>query len=152
MMTGTPEYAAYQRAKNRCNDPNHPRFDDYGGRGIRFLFTSFAQFLAEVGRRPAGWFPSGRPIYSLHRIDNDGNYEPGNVRWATAKEQQEPGARRRQRSTCRPILSETQRISKLTGLSLREINKRLLPARDALTMARSALARLGMAGGEAGAV
>jgi hypothetical protein len=144
-MTGkpTPEYAACQRAKNRCNDPNHPRFNDYGGRGIRFLFTSFAQFLAEVGRRPEGRFPSGRAIYSLHRIDNDGNYEPGNVRWATAKEQQEPGARRHQRSTC-PILSETQRIAKLTGLSLCEINERLLPARDVCTMAQSALARLGI--------
>jgi hypothetical protein len=143
----TPEYTAYCRAKNRCDNPNHARYEDYGGRDIKFLFTSFGQFLAEVGLRPEGRFPSGRPLYSLHRINNDGNYEPGNVKWATAKEQQEPGARRRQRTTCPtcPILSETERIAKLTGLSLREINKR---ARDVRAMAQVALARLGMAGVE----
>jgi hypothetical protein len=141
----TPEYAAYCQAKNRCTNPNHPRYKDYGGRDIRFLFTSFGQFLAEVGLRPEGRFPSGRPLYSLHRIDNDGNYEPGNVRWATAKEQQAPGAHRRTCPTCPILETETERIAKLTGLSLREINKR---ARDVRAMAQVALARLGMAGVE----
>jgi hypothetical protein len=91
----TPEYAAYCQAKARCNNPNHPGYKDYGGRGIRFLFASFAQFLAEVGRRPEGRLPSGMALYSIHRIENDGNYEPGNVKWATQKEQCAPGAYRR---------------------------------------------------------
>jgi len=78
--TGTPEYMAYRDAKKRCTNPRHQRFHYYGGRGIKFLFESFEQFLMELGPRPS-------PRYSLDRINNDGNYEPGNVRWATQKEQ-----------------------------------------------------------------
>jgi hypothetical protein len=55
------------------------RFADYGGRGIKFLFDSFEQFFAELGPRPKG--------KTLDRIENDGNYEPGNVQWATPTEQ-----------------------------------------------------------------
>lgn len=74
-----PEYAAYLNAKYRCNTPTAPAWKDYGARGIKFLFTSFEQFIAELGPRPAGM--------SLDRKENDGNYEPGNVRWATKEEQ-----------------------------------------------------------------
>lgn len=80
-MKGTPEYAAYQGAKFRCTNPNGNRWLRYGGRGIRFLFTSFEQFFAELGSRPS-------PEHSVDRWpNNDGNYEPGNVRWATKSEQ-----------------------------------------------------------------
>lgn len=79
-MSKTPEYRAYHKAKERCSNPNHPKYPRYGGRGIRFLFTSFEQFYAEVGPRPSS-------EHSIDRKDNDGNYEPGNVRWATRKEQ-----------------------------------------------------------------
>lgn len=71
----SPEYHAYWRAKYRCTNPNYEFYSHYGGRGIRFLFTTFEQFLECVGLRPEG--------HSLDRINNDGNYEPGNVRWAT---------------------------------------------------------------------
>lgn len=74
------EYRAYRGAKRRCNNPNSKDFTNYGGRGIQFRFTSFEQFLAEIGRRP-------RKSYSLDRIDNNGHYEPGNVRWAAPKTQ-----------------------------------------------------------------
>jgi hypothetical protein len=57
------------------------------GRGIRFLFNSFEQFLQELGAKP-------KPEYTLERKNNDGNYEPGNVRWATRKEQQQNVRRR----------------------------------------------------------
>ena len=76
----TPEQSAYKDAKARCSNPNNPRWKDYGGRGIKFLFNNFEQFLAELGRRPS-------TKHSLDRKNNDGNYEPGNVRWSTAKEQ-----------------------------------------------------------------
>lgn len=73
------ELRAYTEAKKRCQNPHVRDFKNYGGRGVEFHFKSFQQFLGELGRRPAG--------LSLDRIDNDGHYEPGNVRWATRKEQ-----------------------------------------------------------------
>jgi hypothetical protein len=75
----SPEHGAWRDAKRRCTNPKVKNWKHYGGRGIRFLFTSFEQFFAELGPRPAGT--------SLDRINNDGNYEPGNVRWATRLEQ-----------------------------------------------------------------
>lgn len=77
------EYNSWRSMKQRCNDPNHEHYDRYGGRGITVCEAwsqSFETFLAYVGRKPAHG-------YSIDRIDNDGNYEPGNVRWATKKEQ-----------------------------------------------------------------
>jgi hypothetical protein len=58
-----------------------PQWKDYGGRGIEFRFISIEQFFAELG-------PRASPAHSLDRKDNDGHYEPGNVRWATKTEQQ----------------------------------------------------------------
>jgi|SRR5208282_1717840 len=76
------EYRAYCDAKKRCTNPKSPVWKDYGGRGIEFLFASFEQWLTELGPRPSA-------VFSVDRFpNNDGNYEPGNVRWATRSEQQ----------------------------------------------------------------
>ncbi len=75
-----PEYGAYYNARDRCTRPKNSRYKSYGARGIKFLFTSFEQFFAHIGPRPT-------PEHSLDRIENDGHYEVGNVRWATAIEQ-----------------------------------------------------------------
>jgi hypothetical protein len=79
----TPEYRAWLAAKTRVTNPNTPNWPDWGGRGISMCeewLRDFAAFLAHVGPRPG-------PGYTLDRIDNDGNYESGNVRWATWSEQ-----------------------------------------------------------------
>jgi hypothetical protein len=74
----TKEYSAFLNAKARCScKPGSPNYEDYAGRGIRFLFDSFEQFYKELGPKPS-------PNMLLDRINNDGNYEPGNVQWATA--------------------------------------------------------------------
>jgi hypothetical protein len=77
---GTKEYNAFCSAKARCENPKHHAWKDYGGRGILFLFGSFPEFLKELG-------PAPTRIHSIDRINNDGHYEPGNVKWSTAKEQ-----------------------------------------------------------------
>jgi len=79
----SPEFRIYMAMIQRCENPNSPAFADYGGRGIRVAREwrlSFESFLADVGPRPSN-------AHSLDRIDVNGNYEPGNVRWATRKEQ-----------------------------------------------------------------
>lgn len=78
-LTNTPTYTSYSGAKDRCNNPNNKRYRHYGGRGIEFRFQSLKAFCAELGIRPAG--------KTLDRINVNGHYEPGNVRWATIKEQ-----------------------------------------------------------------
>lgn len=76
----TSEQLAYKNAKARCSNPNRSDWKYYGGRGIKFLFRSFAEFFAELGPRPKGLV--------LDRKDNDGHYEKGNVRWVTRSESQ----------------------------------------------------------------
>lgn len=80
----TPEYRSWADAKSRCYNPNVRNFDQYGGRGIRMCErwrNSFEAFLEDMGRRPS-------PNHTLDRYpDNNGDYEPGNCRWATYSQQ-----------------------------------------------------------------
>jgi len=78
-----PEYFIYKNMMNRCFRSEDRRYNYYGGRGITVCEkwrSSYEAFLKDVGRRPS-------PKHSIDRIDNDGNYEPGNIRWATKSEQ-----------------------------------------------------------------
>lgn len=78
----SPTYRSWQAMRNRCCNPNDIRWHRYGGRGIsvcdRWL-NSFENFLSDMGEKPDGM--------TLDRVDNDGNYEPDNCRWATSKTQ-----------------------------------------------------------------
>lgn len=78
------ELKAWYEMKARCYTPSNKKYSHYGARGIAVCakwLDSFESFLADVGPRPS-------PQHSLDRIDVNGNYEPGNVRWATQKVQQ----------------------------------------------------------------
>jgi hypothetical protein len=83
-MAGTPEHSAWKEMKKRCRYKKHNQYHRYGGRGIRVCVEweeSFEAFFAYIG-------PKSSPEHSLDRFPNrDGNYEPGNVRWATDGEQ-----------------------------------------------------------------
>lgn len=78
----TSEWRAWSAMRQRCENPKNHAFKDYGGRGIIVCsrWQTFELFFADMGRRPSS-------EHSLDRINNEGNYEPENCRWATWKEQ-----------------------------------------------------------------
>jgi len=80
-MNSKKTYLAWNSMLYRCLNRNSDSYDRYGGRGIGVCerWMTFANFLADMGEAPAGM--------SLDRINNDGNYEPGNCRWATWHQQ-----------------------------------------------------------------
>lgn len=79
----TTEYRIWASMLARCYTPSASHYESYGGVGISVCDrwrTSFVNFLEDMGRRPGA-------AYSLDRVDNDGNYEPANCRWATRAQQ-----------------------------------------------------------------
>lgn len=129
--TRTPEFAAWQSMLHRCRNPNNRFYSHYGARGIRVCerwTEAFENFLADMGPRPAAGM-------SLDRINNDGNYEPGNCRWATSATQ---GANKRNNRRLE-FNGETLTLSqwsRRTGLAKNTIRNRLgagWPLQEALT-------------------
>lgn len=125
----SPEYRAWCGIRNRCYRPATESYPLYGGRGIKVCDRwrgSFEAFLADVGLRPSS-------RHSLDRHPNtDGNYEPGNVRWATTKEQNQ----NRRNSVRLTFDGETRTLTEwaeLYGLSYSRLQQRLFVEGCSLT-------------------
>lgn len=116
----SPTYVAWQRMKQRCYYPGSDSYAEYGGRGIRVCDRwreSFKSFLDDMGEKPKG-------LYSLGRINNDGDYEPSNCRWETQIEQE-----RNKRSTRTAFYMGKERslaeISEMAGADYRLVYERV---------------------------
>lgn len=97
----TLTYRAWKAMRQRCNNPKHPKYARYGGRGIKVRFSDFEAFRAYMGECLPG--------YDLHRLDNDGDYEPGNCVWLAHAEHRQLHARRR-KASAPPLPSEVARL------------------------------------------
>lgn len=117
---GTPEYSAWTSMKQRCTNPKCRNYPNYGGRGIRVCErweSSFEAFLADMGPRPSR-------KHSLDRENNNGNYEPGNCRWATVRQQ----ARNKRTSRVLTVAGESATVAEWAdraGLGRSTVKERL---------------------------
>ena len=117
-MAKTPIYNVWRSMIKRCNVPTHKSYGYYGGRGIEVCqrWMVFENFYSDMGDKPAGM--------SLDRIDNNGNYEPDNCRWATSKQQ----TRNKRSNRLLTLDGETKSLvewSETLGLHPTTINKRI---------------------------
>jgi hypothetical protein len=114
----TPTYTTWQSMRQRCDDPNCHAFQHYGGRGIVVCdrWKRFENFLADMGERPSG--------LEIDRINNDGNYEPGNCRWATRKEQMR-NTRQNKICTVRGVMGCVTELAEMFGVNPKASQQRL---------------------------
>ena len=118
-MNHQAEYEVWRNMIRRCTRETHPDYDAYGARGISVCreWMSFETFIRDMGERPS-------PSHSLDRFDNDGDYCPGNCRWATAEQQN----RNRRNNRWITVDDQTMLLSEwaeLAGVHPSTIHKRL---------------------------
>lgn len=111
-------YAIWNNMMSRCHNPKDKAFSNYGGRGIAVCdeWHTFEGFYADMGDKPEGM--------SMERIDNNGNYEPGNVEWKTAKEQ----ANNRRSNVLLTYQGQTKNVQQWCdelGLNAKTVRRRL---------------------------
>jgi hypothetical protein len=114
----TKEYEAWLRMNARCTNQNSKDYKNYGGRGITVCerWKIFQNFFTDMGPRPNG--------YSLDRINNNGNYEPSNCRWAT-REQQNSNKRSNRNFTINGITGNMTQLAHHFGLTQRTVWARI---------------------------
>lgn len=122
-LSKSPTYSSWQSMIARCTNPSNPSFEYYQRRGIKVCdrWRTFANFLADMGERPSASF-------TIDRFpNNDGNYEPGNCRWATKTQQAN------NRSTNKTFFYQGRVVTfaelvRLTGLGKEFLRHRLMRA------------------------
>ena len=116
---GTKAYRSWKHLLERCCNPNNKRWKDYGGRGINVCdrWREFKHFLVDMGEPPT-------KEHSIDRINNDGNYEPSNCRWATTEEQSR-NTRRNRIVKYDGIARCVAEWAKLVGLPANALNSRI---------------------------
>ena len=114
-LTDSIEHRAWARIRRRCNSPSYHNYHYYGGRGIKVCarWDVFKNFLDDMGPKPT-------PKHTIERIDNDGDYEPSNCKWATQLEQN-----RNRRCSCSVEDDQRIRDAIAEGLNFTQIAARL---------------------------
>ena len=118
-MNATSEYKCWQNIRERCNNKKYIGYYNYGGRGITVCdrWMKFENFYKDMRGKPG-------PEYSIDRIDNDGNYEPENCRWATQEQQ----ANNRSSNVLIKFKNKTQNIKQWSnelGINYGTLQKRI---------------------------
>lgn len=118
-LTTSGHYSRWRNIMNRCYDENNPAFKNYGGRGIKVHqpWHDIRNFVADL---PSGYKPGAQ----LDRIDNDGDYEPGNIRWATPK-QNSANRRSTTKLTFKGETKSQREWARQLGIDERLINSRI---------------------------
>jgi hypothetical protein len=117
----TYEYRTWNRMVERCHDPKHMNFKDYGGRGIVVCErwrADFGAFLADMGRKAS-------KRHSIDRIDVNGHYEPGNCRWASPLEQARNRSNNRAVTFCGQHFSTLSAAAESVGLPYKTVKARV---------------------------
>lgn len=113
------EYKSWSSMIQRCTNPKHASYKNYGARGVSVCeewLGSFEQFFADMGSRPEG--------HSIERIDSDKNYEPGNCKWSSRIEQQNNKRNNRLITVSGKEMTVAQ-FSKISGINPRTLYNRI---------------------------
>ena len=125
-----PEYEVWKTMRQRCRNPKHKQYSDYGARGIKVCdrWDSYDLFLDDMGRCP--------PKYSLERRDNNGDYCPQNCYWATRTTQNQNKRNNRYASYKGEDLCVTE-LARRVSMSQSTLNRRIkagIPAENLLIL------------------